>query len=57
MADNKFITLQDLRQPGMQRILEAMKAIRDEAPALFDEASIAAQELSKSRSESGQVLQ
>ena len=55
MTDKKFITLQDLRQPGMRRVLEAMKTIRDDAPALFDEAPIAAQQLSNGCSESGQL--
>lgn len=57
MADKKIITHQVLRQPGMRRILEAMMTVRNEAPALFDEASIAAEELSKSRSERGAAAQ
>jgi len=32
MTEKNFITLQDLRQPGMRHILEAMKTIRNEAP-------------------------
>lgn len=57
MTDKKFVTLQDLRQPGTRRVLEAMKTIRNDAPVLFDEAPIAAEELSNGRSESGQVLE
>jgi hypothetical protein len=57
VPERQRIALEELRQPGMRRILEAMKSIRYEAPALFDEASIAAQEPSKSRSESGPALQ
>ena len=57
MTDKEFIALQDLRQPGMRRALEAMKTIRDEALAAFDEAPIAAQEPSKDRGENGPVLQ
>jgi hypothetical protein len=51
MADQKFIMHEVLWQPGMRRVLEAMVAIREKAPAVLDEASIAAQELSKRRSE------
>ncbi len=56
MSDRKWIALEELRQPGVRRILEAMKSIKDEAPALFDDASIAAKELSKNRAEGGHVL-
>jgi hypothetical protein len=57
MADRKCIALEELRQPGMRRILEAMMSIKDDAPALFDDASIAAKDLSKARAEGRHMLQ
>lgn len=56
MLDREWITPEGLRQPGMRRILEAMKLVKDEATALFDDASLAAKELSKSRAEGGHAL-
>ncbi len=57
MSGRQRIALEELRQPGIRRILEAMKSIRDEALALFDDESIAAKELSKGRADAGKVLQ
>jgi hypothetical protein len=57
MTDQKSIRLDELRQPGMRRILEAMKLIEDEAPGLLDEASIAAIEISKDRGQGGNAPQ
>jgi hypothetical protein len=57
MSDRKWIALEELRQPGMRRILEGMKSIKAEAPVLVDDASIPAKELSKSRAEGGHALQ
>ena len=39
MSDrNKWIKPDELRQPGMRRILDAMRQIEKEAPGLLDEA-------------------
>jgi hypothetical protein len=57
MPERQRIALEELRQPGMRRILEAMKSIRDETPALFGDKSIAAKELSKGRADAGKLLQ
>lgn len=55
MHDAKWIKLDDLRQPGMRRILEAMKLIEQEEQNLVGEASLAAAELSSGRGEGGHV--
>jgi hypothetical protein len=39
----------DLRQPGMRRILDAMRQIEEEAPGLLDEALTASIALAKQR--------
>jgi hypothetical protein len=49
--------LEELRQPGMRRILDAMKQIEEEAPGLVNEAALAAAELSKARSDGGRMPQ
>jgi hypothetical protein len=49
--------LEELRRPGVRRILEAVKSVKNESPALFDDTSIAVQQLSKSRAEVGHMLQ
>jgi hypothetical protein len=49
MSDRKWIKQDDLRQPGMRRILDAMKQIEEEAPGLLDEAVTASIELAKRR--------
>jgi hypothetical protein len=56
MPDGKWIDL-DGRQPGMRRILDALRLIEEEAPGLVDDATIAARELSKTRSDGGRVPQ
>jgi hypothetical protein len=57
MQNGKWIKLDDLRQPGMRRVLEAMKQIEEEAPGLLDEAALAATQLSKGRGNGGHVPQ
>ena len=57
MPDRKWMKLEELRQPGMRRILEAMKQIEEEAPGLVNEAALAAAELSKARSDGGLMPQ
>ena len=56
MPDGKWIEL-DVRQPGMRRILEALRQIEEEAPGLLDDAAFAATELSKMRSDGGRAPQ
>ena len=56
MPDGKWIDL-DVRQPGMRRILDAMRQIEEEAPGLLDDATLAASELSKTRSDGGRMPQ
>jgi hypothetical protein len=55
MRDGKWIKLDELRQPGSRRILEAMRLIEQEAPGLIDKASFAAAELQKSSTDGGRV--
>jgi hypothetical protein len=57
MPDKKWMKLEELRQPGMQRILDALKQIEEEAPGLIDEAALAAAELAKRRSDGGRMPQ
>jgi hypothetical protein len=47
MTDQKWVKLDDLRQPGMRRILDAMRQIKEEAPGLIEEALTASIELAK----------
>lgn len=53
MRTRKVVKLEELRQPGMRRVLEAMKLIEEEAPGLLDQASVAAAELAKRNREGG----
>jgi hypothetical protein len=55
MRGHKPIKLEELRQPGMRRVLEAMKAIEEERPGLVEEAALAAAELAKSRGDGGRI--
>jgi hypothetical protein len=57
MKDRKWIKLEELRRPGMRRILDALKEIEDEAPGLVHEAALAAAELAKGRSDGGRMPQ
>jgi hypothetical protein len=56
MQDGKWIEL-DVRQPGMRRILEALRQLEEEAPGLLDEAALGATELSKSHGNGGHISQ
>jgi hypothetical protein len=57
MSDrNKWIKPDELRQPGMRRILDAMRQIEKEAPGLLDEALSASIDFAK-RPDSGHVQQ
>jgi hypothetical protein len=57
MQDRKWMKLEELRQPGMRRIFDALKQIEEEAPGLVNEAALAAAELSKGRSDGGRMPQ
>jgi hypothetical protein len=41
---------EELRRPGMRRILDAIKAVKEERPGLVEEASVAAGGLAPRRS-------
>jgi hypothetical protein len=56
MSDRKWIKLDDLRQPGLRRILDAMRQIEKEAPGLLDEALSASIDFAK-RPDSGHAMQ
>jgi hypothetical protein len=43
----KWMKLDEFRQPGMRRILEAMKTIERETPTLISQAPIAHSQLGK----------
>jgi len=57
MQDKKWMKLEELREPGMRRIFDALKQIEDEAPGLVNEAAVAAAELAKARSDGGRMPQ
>jgi len=57
MRDGKWIKLEELREPGIRRVLEAMQLLEEEAPGLLDDAIIAATELTKGRDEGGRTPQ
>ena len=42
MTEKKWVKPEESRQPGMRRVLEAMKLIQEEQPGLIEEASLAA---------------
>ena len=41
MSDRAWIKLDELRQPGMRRVLETIKLLEQEAPDLTREAALA----------------
>ena len=57
MQDRKWMNLEELRQPGMRRILDALTQIEEEAPGLVGEATLAANALSKARNDGGRMPQ
>jgi len=57
MVETKWVKLEELRQPGMRRVLEAMRLIEEEAPGLVDEAALAAAVLAKRRNEGDRIPQ
>jgi hypothetical protein len=57
MADRKWMKLDELCQPGMRRVFDALKQIEEEGPGLVSEAAVAAAELAKGRSDGGRMPQ
>ena len=49
--------LDERRQPGLRRVLAAMKQVEDEVPGLVNEAAFAAEQLAKARSDGGRMPQ
>ena len=45
------------RQPGKRRVLDALKAIKEERPGLVEKATLAAGALAKRRGGGGQIPQ
>jgi hypothetical protein len=55
MADTKWTKLSELQQPGLRRILDALRTVEEESPGLLVRVTVAATEISKSRGEGGQA--
>ena len=55
MQHRKWLKLDELREPGMRRVLEAMKVIDKEAPDIVGDASFAAANLIRNGRESDRV--
>jgi hypothetical protein len=43
MTLRQWVKLDELREPGMRRVLEAMKQLQEENPGLIEQAAIASQ--------------
>jgi hypothetical protein len=56
MTELKPIKLDDLRRPGMQRVLDALKQVKEEAPGLIDKA-LNASVARSNRQDSGYMVQ
>ena len=55
MRGDKWTNLDELRQPGIRRVLEAIKALEHERPGLLEKAVLAASELTKNRGDGGRI--
>ena len=55
MQDREWMKPEELRQPGMRRIFDALKQLEEESPGLVNDAALAAAELSKTRSDGGRM--
>jgi hypothetical protein len=55
MRKDKRTGREQLRRPGMRRILDALKAIKEERPGLVEKATLAAGELAKRRGQGGRI--
>jgi hypothetical protein len=53
MRQDKRTEHENLRRPGMRRVLDALRAIKKEQPGLVEKASLAAGELAKRRRDGG----
>jgi hypothetical protein len=57
MRPDKRIGREPPRRPGMRRILDALKAIKEERPGLVEKAALAAGELRRRRGDGGRIPQ
>ena len=57
MHERERMKPEELREPGMRRVLEAMKQIKEESPGLLDKASLAASELVRGQNGGGRPSQ
>jgi hypothetical protein len=53
MRADKWTNLEELRRPGMRRVLEAIEEIENERPGLLEDAVLAASEIAKNRGDGG----
>jgi hypothetical protein len=57
MRKDKRTKRAQLRPPGMRRILDALKTIKEERPGLVEKATLAAGALAKRRGDGGRIPQ
>jgi len=57
MHERERMKPEELREPGMRRVLEAMKQIKEESPGLLDKASLGASELVRGQNGGGRPSQ
>jgi len=55
MRKGKRTEREQPRRPGIRRILDALKAIKEERPGLVEKATLAAGELAKRRGDGGRI--
>jgi hypothetical protein len=55
MRKDKRTKREQLRRPGMRRILDALKTIKEERPGLVEKATLAAAALAKCRGGGGRI--
>ena len=55
MRKDKRPGRRDMRQPGLRRVLDAMKAIKEERPGLLEKATWAAGALARRRRDGGRI--
>lgn len=46
---------EEMRRPGMRRVLEAMQEIENERPGLLEEVVLAAKQIAKARGDGGRI--
>jgi hypothetical protein len=57
MSEKKWKKLEDLREPAMRRVIEAMYEIKEEEQDLLDDAVIAAAQMKKQGGDGGRIPQ